>query len=623
MALKKRSKGGKLDRENGTLIEHSACHEDDCGSSDANAIYQMDDGSFSSNCFSCNKAHITVDKDTYKPVRYRATKQEIEENQEMTDIRGIKLEDMSTFPSDNLKDRGLTKATLEFFGVKVGMDDKGSIDSHFYPTFKDNELSGYRVRSRFSDADKEVEKKPELKGIMKNFKGKVGEVSGEVQLFGQHLFTNSNNNKRIFITEGELDAMSVYQMTAMKSKSGVGYPVVSVPSGANDKAIKRELEYLQGFDEIYLCFDSDKVGQELTEKVAKILPVGKVKIMELPSKFKDANDMIKGKAPNKQDASAGTFWSAIWNAVGYSPVGMVSVADMWDSFKNRGTEDIIPFPDSFGELNERMKGIALGEITMIAAPTSAGKSSLLYEFIYNTAYNLDTKIGAIMLESDKGEMLERMMSIHTSTNLADIDDDQRDWEGLRKTFDEIKSNNNLTMVDSLGSMDAQDILDKIEFLGQGLDCKVVLLDPIQLALAGISNDETEEFTAELVKLVKRTNISLVMVSHVRKSTGGVKDISQGGSVTESDVKGSSSLIQTSFNTIIFERDKVNEDEVVRNTSFFTIWKCRRLGKATGQAGSVFYNSETARLEKGMSAEEMEAHKEMTEAGEGGDFDEYE
>ena len=111
--------------------------------------------------------------------------------------------------------------------------------------------------------------------------------------------------------------------------------------------------------------------------------------------------------------------------------------------------------------------------------------------------------------------------------------------------------------------------------------------------------------SDVLKLVKRTGVSLVIVSHVRKSSGGSKDISEGGRVTESDLKGSSALIQVAFNTIILERDKVNDDPVVKNTTRITVWKSRRTGK-TGDAGTYFYNNLTGRLEVGMSSEELNA-----------------
>ena len=65
-----------------------------------------------------------------------------------------------------------------------------------------------------------------------------------VLLFGQQLF--SSGGKKLTITEGEIDALSV--ATAFDGK----YPVVSIPNGASAarRAITKSLEWINSFEEI-------------------------------------------------------------------------------------------------------------------------------------------------------------------------------------------------------------------------------------------------------------------------------------------------------------------------------------------------------------------------------------
>ena len=72
-----------------------------------------------------------------------------------------------------------------------------------------------------------------------------GESSG--CFFGQHLFPTSG--KRIVITEGELDAASCWE--AMPN-----WQMVSLPNGAAaaKKSIQKNLEFLQGYENIVLFF---------------------------------------------------------------------------------------------------------------------------------------------------------------------------------------------------------------------------------------------------------------------------------------------------------------------------------------------------------------------------------
>ena len=79
-----------------------------------------------------------------------------------------------------------------------------------------------------------------LRGPNKAFQWR-GE-SSNIPLYGQHLWANTKG-KRIVITEGEIDCLTVSQLLENK------WPVVSLPSGAAGaaKAIKDNLEFLNSY----------------------------------------------------------------------------------------------------------------------------------------------------------------------------------------------------------------------------------------------------------------------------------------------------------------------------------------------------------------------------------------
>ena len=94
-----------------------------------------------------------------------------------------------------------------------------------------------------------------------------GETDGS--FFGQHLWRPQG--KRITITEGELDAASCLEIAPT-------WAVVSLPSGAASakKSIQKNLQFLQGYDQIVLFFDNDEAGIEAAKNAATVLPPGKV-----------------------------------------------------------------------------------------------------------------------------------------------------------------------------------------------------------------------------------------------------------------------------------------------------------------------------------------------------------
>jgi len=604
--MKKRKK--LTEKEQGTLIGKFPCTiNDDCGSTDAMAVYSHDDDSHSAYCWSCETSAVNFDYDNMEASSGGGSKKKREYV-----IMGLpELEDVrDDYITVDNPDRRLRTDIYEKYGCKMELQGDGeTIDKIFYPTYRESKHVGYRIRSRFEEGDPDLEKKPELLGVLKNFKGTIGDTKKGIELFGQWLF-DSDSQKRLFITEGEEDAMTGYAMTDKKTKFDGGYPHVSVPSGANVIGLKAQLEYINKYDEVYLVFDQDEAGQALLEKAVKFLPIGKVRIVKLPKGYKDLSALYTHMRPNK---AIEVYWKAIWNAEKYSPAGIYSMSEGWSSYLNRGKDVLIPFPDSFGELNERMHGgFALGEITTIAAPSSVGKSSFVKEMIYETLVSTNYNVGILSLEETLDEFIEGMLSVHMSTQLNEIPYDERDRGAEYKAFqellrlgtpedgeesDERVSRDRIHFLDHQGACDGEALLDKVDFLVNGLDCKVIVLDPVTLALSGGDTDE-DEFASDIVKRTKRHKLAWVNVHHVRKNAGSQKANSEGGDLAEEDMKGSGAWFQTSMNNILLTRNKVHDNELVRNTTTIKLSKCRRHGKNTGIAGWVFYNGDTGRLQLG-------------------------
>lgn len=119
----------------------------------------------------------------------------------------------------------------------------------------------------------------------------------QARLWGQHLWRMGGG--KIIITEGEIDAMTVWQTMGRK------WPVVSLPNGAADavRSIMDSLEFLSSYKEVVLCFDEDEPGRTAALECAEILPPGKAKIVSLP--YKDANAMLLKK---ESKALVSAFW---------------------------------------------------------------------------------------------------------------------------------------------------------------------------------------------------------------------------------------------------------------------------------------------------------------------------
>ena len=238
------------------FIRHTPCEQ--CGSSDANALYA--DGS--RYCFSCrNYTEPPKDKTRLEELLGDDTK-----------IQGSVTNLRILGNSRPIEDRGISQEVCGFYNVTITNPDKHDLYKHHYPYYsEDGNLVAIKVR-RVANKSFTVE-------------GKVGKAT----LFGQHLFS-ATNNTTITICEGEIDALSVSQMLPKR------YPVVSVRTGAAGAITdcKKQYEFLNSFEKIYLCFDNDEPGREASRRVAELFPPKKVHIVNLS--LKDANEyLIQGK----------------------------------------------------------------------------------------------------------------------------------------------------------------------------------------------------------------------------------------------------------------------------------------------------------------------------------------
>ena len=537
------------------FLQHVGC--DACGSSDANSLY--DDGHLY--CMACNTYTPPNTEGQEGRVQAQAVQKQTKKGVSMED-RYLQEYNRASFKA--ITDRHITAETCKAYGVKT--DEAGSQWYPYYDTV--GSITGFKIKSKNKDF----------------------RVAGNIStsLFGMQLFQQTG--KFITCVEGETDALAAYQM------NGSRWPHVSIPNGAQaaSKSLKNNLEYLEGFENVIINFDNDEPGQAVVPKVAEIFSPNKVKILKL-QQYKDACDYLK----NNKQATYAQEW---WNARPFLATGIVPLSGLWDSFIQRGTEEIIPFPETFGALNAMMNGgIAHGEVTVVGALTSVGKTTMVNEILYHLLRNTNKKLGCAFLEASNGEVVEGLLSIHANKNLTNVPPELRDYSKLHDSFEELCNDEKLYVLDHNGAVDADELFNKLRAMIKGQGCEVIIIDPLQAAVMSNENSVIDNFMDKTLKLVKETNASVIIISHMRKPA--VKDPHD---VSEYDMKGSGSINQIAFNTVLLSRDKMAEGDAAKNSTLVRLVKCRRTGN-TGEAGWLLYNAETGRIERGDKPELLEAN----------------
>ncbi len=396
---------------------------------------------------------------------------------------------------------------------------------------------------------------------------------------------------------GNCDCLSAYQMLENYRKSKNNdydpTPVVSsvIGESGSAKQLQKQYEFLNRFDKIVVCYDSDQAGKDAVGEVAKVLPKGKMYVMELP--LKDTNAML--------EAGREKEWiNCFFKAKAYTPNGIVASSDLMDKIIQEATTPKIPLPPFMHKVQDMMAGgIPLGVVVNLASASGTGKSTIVDELTYFWVFNSPHKIGVVTLESDCGQYGTKILSRHISQKIDLISDVDTKLDFLAKP--EIIEQANILWNNPDGSPrwylvderdgGLEDLKEQIMKLIIACDCKVIILDPIQDILDGLGNDEQAVFLRWMKGTIKSHKVTFINVNHVRKNGTGQKANSAGADLHEEDMMGSSTLFKSSACNLLFTRNKEAEDEIERNTTKMKASKIRWTGK-TGCAGEYYYDNET-------------------------------
>jgi len=554
------------------IVEHNQpCPS--CGSSDARQVYS----SGSSYCFSCRKY--------FPPENGTKTEYAIKtrNNEDFDDEAGNtvevktdnkddnKIAEILTYPFRGFKERKISKVVCEFFGVRVSYDHEGKIAEHYYKYD-----GGYKVRK-----------------LPKRFHF-VGKFGG---LFGQSLFPSGG--KRVIITEGEIDALSVAE--ASQEKYQKIYPVVSLPSSSATGEVLPLREWFRSFKEIVLFLDNDDPGHEATSKLIRILGVDKCKIVKLPPECKDANDVLVKLGWERVN-------QCIWDAEAFKPAGIIGRADIWKQIVARNKIPSIPYPGCLDGINSKIKGMRAGEIALLISGTGCGKSTIVREIVLHRLEITTGKIGIISLEESPGETGIKLASMSIRRNPANEDISDEDLKvGFDAVFGDDNDDERVIVLDHQGSIKDESIIDQLEYMCL-MGCDALLVDHITILVSegadGLTGNEAiDKIMNDLLRVVKKHNVWLGLVSHLRKVSVGGKSFEEGKLPTMDDIRGSGSIKQVSMDIIAFARNLTAVDPVERNTIQMSVLKSRTVG-ITGRVAGAVYHQETGRLSS-VSLDEFE------------------
>lgn len=483
-----------------------------CGSGDGLQVFEQEDGSYDGHCFACGK-HVEDPYEEkpkgYKPKFKRKTQEEIDK-----EIQEIFQEYQTTA----LEARGLKKEYLEYFGIKIGVSEADGVTPlcHYYPYTQENRLTGYKVR------------------LIENKKmWSIGNQK-DVDLFGwqQAVITGG---KRLFITEGELDAAALFQVMKEDNKNNEKYAafnpaVCSLPhgSGSAGKDIARLLPQINKcFKEVVLVFDMDEAGKKATKDVLKILP--NAMVADMPCK--DANDcLLKGykKALIK---------AVMWQASKPKNTTLIWGQDLHDRARKEAPWGVSwPWED----VTQRTRGIRKGETIYVGAGQKMGKS----ELVNAIGAWLIKEHGWKILLAKPEEANVKSYKMLASKIVGKIFHDPKvefDFKAYDKAGEVLKDK--LCMLDLYQHLGWETLKeDIIAAAAEGVDA--VFIDPITNLTNGMSpsdaNTKLQEISQSLAAMAMDLDIAIFIFCHLRNPEAGLPH-DRGGHVLTLQFAGSRAM----------------------------------------------------------------------------------
>lgn len=513
------------------FLYHESCSE--CGSSDARAVYE--NGSY---CWSC-MAHTKSDTEE--------TGGGLKVGLQVTEGTFSPLE-MTIGP---LPKRKLTEESCRHWGIGE-VDWSGGKRLAVSYRSPEGAIAGYKLRSKTKDFS----------------------VHGKLPcLYGQWLW--KEGGKKIVVTEGELDAVSLSQMQGHK------WPVVSIPNGAPSaaKAFKENIEWLESFDEVIIMFDMDEPGQKASLEAAEVLSPGKALIAYLP--LKDPSEML-------QAGRGAELMSAMWNAKTWRPDGIITGDEIWEKILEEDTERTVSYP--WQGLQDLTYGLRSRELVVICAGTGIGKSTICRELAYHLV-SIDEKVGYIALEESVKRTALGIIGVHISKPLH-LSMDGVTQDELQVAFGETVDK--MCLYDHFGSMASDRLLSRMRYMVVSMGVQWIFLDHLSIVISGdATGDERRNIDVLMTKLrsfVQETGVGLVLVSHLKRPEG--KSFEEGAQVRLSHLRGSASIEQLSDRIIGAERNMQGEES--SNRMNLRLLKNRHVG-INGLAGCLDYDLDTGRL----------------------------
>lgn len=530
---------------------------------------------------------VELKKDSKENLKLKKERMSEEELQEVLDSTG----------SDPKRLRGMDRDTSEKYAVRYQYDEEtGKAVVMMIPAYIEEDgvfkITGYKCRN--------FKKEKKSTGHFYSI-GYVGKLNC---FMGQNL---KRGEKNILIVGGEIDAIVADTMIRDHSdlaKYHNSYLVVSslVGEPATFEVCKRNYDFATSFSNVVLALDNDSGGKDATEAIKSVMPNENLFTTKLT--YNDPWVYWEEFKRKKNEEAVKLFITDIhWNKKVVKSFGLVGSKSLLARAIEHVMRPKIPLPAFLRDLSEFFTdGIGLGEIFNIISNTSTGKSVYVNEMISDWVVNAPYKMCIFSLEDGSGSYGTKIASRLVGRSIHRV----KGAENRRKILEDNSEMIMSFLTDPVSGEDSfwliEEAFSDLEQVKQAIlqaikvhDCKIIVIDPLVNLISHKSNEEQIAFMIFEEECRRIYDVTFINVCHTRKVGGGTtKGASQGGDISEEDVKGTSQITGGATINMIIRRDKTASCAIKRNTTEIDIVKNRTDGTTGKAVAKIFYegNSHT-------------------------------
>lgn len=405
----------------------------------------------------------------------------------------------------------------------------------------------------------------------------LGDTKG-ADMFGWQR-ANKIGGKRLYITEGEYDAIALDYCLVEASKNTKyakkGYAVVSLTSGGgsivtNLKNLRKRIK--KRFDEVVLVLDNDDVGKKAEKEAQALWP--NILRVDKPPGCKDANDAVK-KGLAKEMAQL-----AMWEAHKPPIQGVIRVNDVLARAMEPPRMGL-SYP--FEQLTEMTFGQRWGEALALGAGVGIGKTVTAHKFAAHNMMVHREPCFMVLLEEQNHDTIRNVCAKIDSIpyNNPHV---QYDQERLMATASALQDK--LFMWESEGDQylrfDMDEILEAVRFNRMEYGCRFAYIDNFTRLVDHLAPSEANEFinkySSVIENMATQLDMHIMCYTHLNPPKWGPSH-EEGAEVFASQFTGSRGIMRSFPMLLSFRRNKHADADQGRdrNNSLISVIKNRKYG----------------------------------------------